>query len=56
MPAGQVFLMGDNRNLSEDSRLFGPVTLRDVVGRLRQVWFSAADGRVRWDRMGVVLD
>lgn len=56
VPAGQVFLMGDNRNLSEDSRVFGPVPLRDVVGRLRQVWFSAADGKVRWKRMGVVLE
>lgn len=56
VPAGQVFLMGDNRNLSEDSRLFGPVPLRDVVGKLRQVWFSAADGQVRWNRMGVVLE
>ena len=56
VPAGQVFLMGDNRNLSEDSRLFGPVPLRDVVGKLRQVWFSAADGRVRWDRIGVVVE
>jgi signal peptidase I len=55
VPAGQVFLMGDNRNLSEDSRFFGPVPLRDVVGKLRQVWFSAADGHVRWNRMGVVL-
>jgi signal peptidase I len=56
VPAGQVFLMGDNRNLSEDSRLFGPVPLRDVVGKLRQVWFSAGDGQVRWNRMGVVLE
>lgn len=56
VPAGQVFLLGDNRNRSEGSRLFGPVPLRDVVGRLRQVWFSAADGKVRWDRMGVVLE
>jgi signal peptidase I len=56
VPAGQVFLMGDNRNRSEDSRVFGPVPLRDVVGKLRQVWFSAADGQVRWNRMGVVLE
>jgi signal peptidase I len=56
VPAGQVFLMGDNRNLSEDSRFFGPVPLRDVVGKLRQVWFSVADGHVRWNRMGLVLE
>jgi signal peptidase I len=55
VPAGEVFLMGDNRNLSEDSRAFGPVPLRDVVGKLRQVWFSTAEGKVRWSRMGAVL-
>lgn len=33
--AGQYFLMGDNRTESgsEDSRLFGPVSRRDIAGR-----------------------
>ena len=56
VPAGQVFMLGDNRNRSEDSRLFGTVPLQDVVGRVRQVWFSYADGHARWSRMGDVVE
>lgn len=35
VPAGAVFVLGDNRADSVDSRSFGPVRERDVVGRVR---------------------
>jgi signal peptidase I len=34
VPEGTVFVLGDNRGESVDSRSYGPVPLRDVVGRV----------------------
>ena len=34
VPSGQLYVMGDNRTLSEDSRYIGTVPLAGVVGRV----------------------
>jgi signal peptidase I len=33
VPAGQVFVMGDHREFSTDSRVFGPIDVSSVIGR-----------------------
>ncbi|MFM2076673.1 MAG: signal peptidase [Actinomycetota bacterium] len=39
VPAGQVFLLGDNRLESHDSRAYGPVAVDAVQGRLlTRIW------------------
>src|SRR6266480_400494 len=33
VPAGSYFVMGDNRTVSQDSRVFGPITRDLIIGR-----------------------
>ncbi len=37
IPEGHVFVLGDNRNTSEDSRDFGPVPVANVVGQVTKI-------------------
>ena len=39
VPAGELWVMGDNRGNSEDSRFFGPIPTRTIIGRaIWKVW------------------
>ncbi len=57
VPAGSIFVLGDNRDNSNDSRYWGFVPINLVKGRAMFVWWSSGgpDG-VRWSRFGHYID
>jgi signal peptidase I len=55
VPHGFVYVLGDNRQSSFDSRQFGFVPLTDLIGKVRQVYFSTGPDGIRWERIGRVV-
>ncbi len=45
IPPGQVFVLGDNRANSRDSRAFGPVALDSIRGRVLFIYWPPAQVR-----------
>jgi len=61
VPMGSIFVMGDSRDNSRDSRHWGCLPLEQVIGRALCIWWSTqpsespirtSGGEIRWSRIG----
>jgi signal peptidase I len=57
VPPANLFVLGDNRDRSFDSRFWGFVPLKDVLGKAFAIYWSwdSRESMIRWNRLGHLI-
>ena len=55
VPEGHVFVLGDHRDNSADSRYYGPIPFSSILGRARWIYWSWGPEGIRRERLGMEL-